>query len=288
MFVRSSRLRRNIELPSGRILEFSKSPLLMGIVNVTPDSFYEESAVPHPEDALRRVEKMVRAGCDIVDVGGESTRPGALPVPLEEELKRVVPVIEEIKRNFDIPVSVDTYKSIVAQRALRAGAEMVNDISGLRFDEEMVEVVKKGKVPVVVMHIKGTPRDMQKDPRYEDVVAEITEYFRDRVGFLRSQGIEDHLIILDPGIGFGKNFDHNITIIRNIERFVEMGYPLLVGHSRKSFIGHILGGAPASRRLEGTLALSVYFALKGVAVLRVHDVEAHRRALKTVETIHER
>ncbi len=277
---------KTIELPSGKILDYSRSPLIMGILNVTPDSFFEESRAQDLERALERVEVMVSEGVDIVDVGGESTRPGAAPVPLEEELHRVLPVVEEIKKNFEVPISVDTYKAEVARKAIENGAEIVNDVSALRFDPNMREVVSRYDVPVVVMHMKGTPGDMQKNPFYEDVICEIMDFLKGRVEYLRVLGISEKRIILDPGIGFGKRYIDNIEILRNIESFVALGFPILVGHSRKSFLGQITGEPPEGR-LEATIGVSVYLALKGVAILRVHDVGENKKAIKVLEAIYE-
>lgn len=279
--------RKVVSLPSGRVLDYTTSPIIMGVLNVTPDSFYAGSRAVEVKDALMKVEEMVRSGADLIDIGGESTRPGALPVSLEEEKWRVIPVIKEIKRNFDIPISIDTYKSEVASRAIESGAEIVNDISGLRFDSQMVDVIALNETPVVVMHMKGTPRDMQKDPRYEDVVGEIKEYFNERVEFLSSKGIRKEKIIIDPGIGFGKKAEHNIEIVKNIGSFIETGFPVLVGHSRKSFLGHLIDEPSPEHRLEATLALTVYLALKGVAILRVHDVDANKKVIKVMEALYE-
>ncbi len=255
---------------------------VMGIINVTPDSFYEDSRVKIDE-LLERVNQMIKEGAEIIDVGGESTRPGSDPVPLEEELNRVIPAIKLIKENFNIKVSVDTYKAKVAQKALEAGADIVNDISAMMFDPDMVKVVADNKVPVILMHIKGTPKDMQQNPTYEDVVKEIKEYFIERINFAKAQGIEQ--VILDPGIGFGKKLEHNLEILRRIKEFKELGYPILIGASRKSMIGMILNGLPPSERLEGTLAITAYCALNGVDYIRVHDVKENFRVVKVIEAI---
>ncbi len=255
---------------------------VMGIINVTPDSFYEGSRVKIDE-LLERVNRIIQEGAEIIDVGGESTRPGSDPVPLEEELNRVVPAIKIIKENFDIKVSVDTYKAKVAQKALEAGADIVNDISAMTFDPDMVKVVSESKAPVILMHIKGTPKDMQQNPTYDDVVKEIKEYFIERINFAKVHGVEQ--IILDPGIGFGKKLEHNLEILRRIKEFKELGYPILIGASRKSMIGMILDGLPPSERLEGTLAITAYCALNDVDYIRVHDVKENVRVVRVIEAL---
>jgi len=265
-------------------LEFGKRTLIMGILNVTPDSFYDGGKYSIWDRAVQRAEKMLEDGADIIDIGGESTRPGAEPVSLEEELDRVIPVIEAI-RDFPIPISIDTYKAKVAAEALKHGASIVNDISGLRFDPEMAKVVAKYNVPVIIMHIKGTPRDMQKNPHYENVVEEIKNYFIKQVDYAISFGIKRENIILDPGIGFGKKLEHNIEILRNINEFKKLGFPLLIGHSRKSMIGMILDRIPPEERLSGTLAISSYCIMNKVYIVRVHDVKEHVQLRKILEAV---
>jgi len=265
-------------------LEFGKHTFIMGILNVTPDSFYDGGKYSIWDRAVQRAEKMLEDGADIIDIGGESTRPGAESVSLEEELDRVIPVIEAI-RDFPIPISIDTYKAKVAAEALKHGASIVNDISGLRFDPEMAKVVAKYNVPVIIMHIKGTPRDMQKNPHYENVVEEIKNYFIKQIDYAISFGIKRGNIILDPGIGFGKKLEHNIEILRNINEFKKLGFPLLIGHSRKSMIGMILDGIPPEERLYGTLAISSYCIMNKVHIIRVHDVKEHVHLRKILEAI---
>jgi dihydropteroate synthase len=284
----SSMYRRNLISPHGRKLNIGERTLLMGILNVTPDSFYDGGRFQNLDVALKRVEKMIEEGALIIDVGGESTRPGSLPVTVEEELDRVIPVIEKIRENFDVFLSIDTYKAKVADEALSAGADMINDISGLNFDFEMVKVVSRWKSPLVIMHIKGKPRDMQKDPHYEDVVEEIKSYWLKSIVMAKDNGIQDDQIILDPGIGFGKKLEHNIEIFRKLESFKALGYPLLLGFSRKSMIGMILGGIPPEERLEGTLALTAYAVMKGVEILRVHDVRENKRVIDVIEALMKR
>ncbi len=266
---------------------------IMGILNVTPDSFSDGGKYFDLRKAVNRGEEIADQGADIIDIGGESTRPGAEKVPLEEELKRVIPVISELAKKIKIPISIDTYKSEVAKRALAAGAKMVNDISGLSFDPEMANIVRKNKVPVVMMHIKGKPRNMQEHPQYRDVVDEIYNFFVERVNFALDSGIKKENIFLDPGIGFGKTAEHNLNILRRISEFHSLGYPLVLGTSRKSFIGKILetGVDPVKKiygveeRLEGSLATCVWAIIQGIRILRVHDVKETKRAVKITETI---
>lgn len=264
--------------------------ILMGILNVTPDSFYDGGRYNSLDKAILHAERMITDGADIIDVGGESTRPGAESISLEEELGRVIPVIKELARRFPgISISVDTYKSEVARIAIDNGATIVNDISGLRFDSEMVKVISKNKVSVVIMHMQGTPKTMQLKPYYRDVVTEINAFFTERIRYCLNEGIEQDKIIIDPGIGFGKTTEHNLTILRHLDRFKSLNKPILIGTSRKSFIGRILGTeeAPlvAEERLEGSLATYVWCVIKGAKILRVHDVKEARAVIKLVERL---
>ncbi|MGB9824783.1 MAG: dihydropteroate synthase [Candidatus Hydrothermia bacterium] len=255
-------------------MELGKRTLIMGILNVTPDSFYDGGKYYYVDQAVRRAEKILGEGADILDIGGESTRPGAESVSLQEEMDRVLPVIEKLK-GFPIPISIDTYKSEVAEEACKLGASIINDISGLQFDPNILNVAKKYDTFLIIMHIKGTPKDMQKNPEYNNVIEEISDFLRRQSDLALSKGIERSKIIIDPGIGFGKTLEHNLEIIRNIETFKKLGYPVLVGHSRKSMIGALLGGVPPEDRLYGTLGLSAYLISRKVDILRVHDVKAH-------------
>ncbi len=264
-----------------RKYDFSSKTYIMGVINVTPDSFFQGSRVK-PQRAGEIAEKMVEDGADFLDIGGESSRPGAEPVPLEEELKRVIPSIKETRKRVDVPISIDTYKAKVAEAAIENGADIINDISALRFDPEMGKLAGERKVPVILMHMKGTPRDMQRNPYYEDVVAEISSFLLQRANFAEELGIKD--IILDPGIGFGKRVKDNIAIINSIESFLSLGYPLLMGHSRKSFMEKT-AGANIEDRIYPTVSLSFYFSLKGVSIIRVHDVKENRLSLKLVEAL---
>ena len=277
--------KRSILLRDGKTLSFDRT-FIMGIINVTPDSFYKASRKMRIDEILKTAEKMLEDGTDILDIGGMSTRPGSDPVEIEEELKRVVPAIKALKENFpDSLISVDTYRWKVAKEAIDAGADIVNDISAMRFDENMGKLVADTGVPVVLMHIKGTPKTMQENPHYEDVVKEISEYFEERINYALSQGISEKRIILDPGIGFGKRLEDNLEILRRIEEFKSLGFPLLIGASRKSFIGHTLDGAPPEDRLEGTLAVTAWCCMRGVDIIRVHDVKENKRVLKMIEKL---
>jgi len=269
----------------GKEFNFKSKKYCMGIINVTPDSFYSGSRVKKDE-LLMKVEEMTKEGVDIIDIGGESTRPGSDPVPLEEELNRVIPSVEEIRKNFsDVIISIDTYKSEIAKKALDVGADMINDISACTFDPNMVNVLREYKAPVIIMHIKGTPKNMQNNPEYKDVVREITEFLRERIQFLESNGIESEKIIIDPGIGFGKKLEHNIAIIRRLAELKQLKKPILIGLSRKSMIGMILGGGPPEERLTGTIALNTIALLNGASIIRVHDVKEGIQTCKIVEAI---
>ena len=255
---------------------------VMGILNVTPDSFSEGGKFLNHQAAVEHALRMVEEGADFIDVGGESSRPGSDPISIEEEIRRTAPVIESIASRVSVPISIDTYKSEVARRALEAGATIVNDISALTMDEQMPEVVAQHKATVILMHMKGTPKTMQIDPSYTDVVNEVKEYLADRIKLARSFGIER--IIVDPGIGFGKTLQHNLELIRNLSVFRELGVPVLVGPSRKSFIGTILD-LPVEERLEGTAAAVSACVLNGAHIVRVHDVRAMVRVVKVVDAL---
>lgn len=267
-----------------RNVDFSSGTHIMGVLNVTPDSFSDGGRFFKLEDAVSQGMKMIEEGADMIDVGGESTRPGSDPLPTEEVLSRVIPVIKSMSAKTDVPISIDTYKAEVARRALDAGAQMINDISALRFDPKMKEVASKYKVPIVLMHIKGTPKDMQKDPSYEDVIAEITEYLRQSIKIAEDGGIDREKIIIDPGIGFGKRLQDNLNILKNLRKFSILGCPILIGCSRKSFIGKILD-LPAEERLEGSLAALAVAVMNGVNIVRVHDVKESERVVSLVDAI---
>ncbi len=266
-------------------LDFSKKTHIMGVLNITPDSFSDGGMHFDKSRAIDRALRMIDEGADILDIGGESTRPGSEPVSLAEELRRILPVIEALSKNISIPISIDTYKSDVAARALEAGASIVNDISGMRFDPEMPKVISKFKVPVVIMHIKGTPKNMQINPTYKALIPEIMAYFRTSIRLAAQFGIPDNMIILDPGIGFGKTFAHNLEIINNLQQFSVFENPILIGPSRKAFLGSILGDLPVQERLEGTAASVAISIIKGAHIVRVHDVKEMTRVAKVADAI---
>ncbi len=265
-------------------LDITKKVAVMGILNLTPDSFYDGGKYTQEKKALRRVEEMISQGADIIDVGGESTRPGAKRVDIEEEIRRVIPVIERIKALFQVPISVDTYKAGVAKKAIEAGADMVNDISGLRFDEELPEIIAKYKVLLVMMHIKGTPGDMQDNPSYDSLMGEIISYLAQSIRFAEEAGVDREKIVLDPGIGFGKTTEHNLEIINRLSELKSLGRPILIGVSRKSFIGNVLN-LPLKERLEGSLAAVSLAVSQGARIIRTHDVKETRRAVDLTQAI---
>jgi dihydropteroate synthase len=260
-------------LEAGRhSLEIGGRTLVMGVINTTPDSFSDGGSFDTLEKARNRALEMARAGVDIIDIGGESTRPGAEPLPLEEELRRTIPLIESLADQLDVPISIDTYKSEVAVRALSAGAGILNDITALRFDEKLAPLAAERGVPVILMHMQGEPRNMQENPQYEDVVGDISRFLRERAAAAAQAGILPEKLLVDPGIGFGKTVEHNLEILRRIEEFRGLGYPLVLGTSRKRFIGSVLD-RPVDQRLLGTAATVAFAIARGVDVVRVHDVE---------------
>ena len=266
------------------IREENPATLIMGILNVTPDSFSDGGMYYNATQAIEFALQMEEEGADIIDVGGESTRPGAKTVELQKECDRILPVIEGIRTKSDILISIDTYKSEVARKSIATGAGMVNDISGMTFDPNMVDVIKDSGLPVVIMHIKGTPKNMQKNPYYEDLMQELTEYFEERKKFARAKGILDQQIILDPGIGFGKRLQDNFQLLRELKRIVDIGFPVLIGPSKKSFIGLTLD-LPVDQRLEGTAAAVTTGILKGARIVRVHDVKEMKRVALITDSI---
>jgi dihydropteroate synthase len=256
----------------------------MGILNVTPDSFSDGGLFLKTDEAIRRADVMAEEGADLIDIGGESSRPGADPVPVEEEIRRVVPVIECLAKRLTIPISIDTVKADVARQALGAGARIVNDISALRFDPKMAPLVAREDVPVVLMHMQGTPKTMQAHPVYADVIREIRDFFEARIQSAERSGISRDRIVLDPGIGFGKTAEHNLEILSRLAEFGAIGRPLLIGPSRKSFIGQALG-LPVEERLEGTAAAVAVGVLNGASIIRVHDVRSMSRVVRMVEAV---
>jgi dihydropteroate synthase len=261
----------------GGVIRSGPAPLVMGILNVTPDSFSDGGRYAAPAAAVARARVMVEQGADVIDVGGESSRPGAEPVSAAAEIARVAPVIEAI-RGLGLPVSVDTTKAAVAHAALEAGADWINDITALEGDPEMASLVAERGCPVVLMHMRGTPRTMQRDTGYDDVVHEVLDYLLERVEVARSAGIERGRMLIDPGIGFGKAPRHNLALLRAVPEFVRTGQPVLIGASRKSFLGACFGQPPGAR-LEGSLAAALAAVAGGAQVVRVHDVAATRRAV---------
>jgi dihydropteroate synthase len=265
-------------------LAMGRRTVLMGIINVTPDSFYDGGRRLDAGTAVAEGISLVEAGANILDLGGESTRPGARPVSAQEELERVLPVIRGLRRATQVPISIDTYKARVAREALNEGADIINDISALRFDAEMAGLAAAEKVPVVLMHMQGTPRTMQTEPRYNDVLREVTVFLAERIQFAVEAGVAPEDIIVDPGIGFGKTVDHNLTLLRGLSVFASLGRPLLVGASRKAFLGKILGTEP-DERLEGSLAAAVAAVIGGAHIVRVHDVKETYKAIRVADAI---
>jgi len=265
-------------------LHFGSKVQVMGILNVTPDSFSDGGRFKDAESIGSQVDDMVRAGADIIDVGGESTRPFAEPVSIAEECDRILPAIRLIRQVSAIPISIDTTKAEVARKALAEGADIINDISALRFDPEMLSLVRETEVPVVIMHMQGTPSDMQVDPHYDDVVSEIKDFFRERLAWAEENGVSWKRFIIDPGIGFGKTVDHNLTILKRAAEFTHLGCPVLIGHSRKSFIGKLLGLEVEARDVA-TAAVSALCAQKGVSIMRGHDVAKTVQAVRLAEAM---
>ncbi len=250
--------------------------LVMGILNVTPDSFFDGGCWLTPEKALRRAEQMVDEGADILDIGGESTRPGAKPIDPEEELERILPVVERIDRSIPCLISIDTMHARVAQEALQAGAVMVNDVSAMRADPRMADVCAEGGAYVILMHMQGMPRTMQVSPAYEDVVDDVHAFLAKRCHEAMAAGVSRRKLIVDPGIGFGKKLEHNLDLINRLRELRDLGAPILVGVSRKSFLGRLLD-LPVEDRLEGTIAANAVAIARGADIIRVHDVKEGRR-----------
>jgi len=257
---------------------------VMGVLNVTPDSFSDGGLFFETDRAIEHGIAMVEEGADFIDVGGESTRPFSGRLSSDEELLRVIPVIDAIAREVSVPISIDTCKGSVAREALRAGASIINDISALRLDPEMASVAAEAGVPVILMHMKGTPEDMQRNPVYSDLISEIRDFLKDAARRAVEAGISEDLIVLDPGIGFGKTFDHNLQIIRNLSSFSSLGRPVLIGTSNKAFIGKILG-KEAHERLTGSMATVAVAAMNGVHIVRVHRVKEAVETVKVVDAV---
>ena len=257
----------------------------MGILNITPDSFSDGGKYLSTSRAIDRAFAMVDNGADIIDIGGESTRPGSDFISKDEELQRIVPVIQEIRnQDSEILISIDTYKSDVAEIAIDLGANIVNDISGLTFDQNMSTFLSGRDIPVIIMHINGKPKTMQSNPIYDDLINDVNSFFKKQIIFAQSNGIDRDNIILDPGIGFGKTFNHNLTIINNLKDLCSLGHPIMVGTSRKAFIGDILD-APPNERVEGTISSVVASVINGANIVRVHDVKEMKKAIMVTEKI---
>ena len=257
----------------------------MGVLNITPDSFSDGGHFAGFGTAVEHGLAMEREGAAIIDVGGESTRPGSKPLPLEEELRRILPVIESLARKTDVPISIDTYKSPVAKEAIRAGAALINDISGLHFDPDLAGVAAKEKVPMILMHIRGTPETMQTDIHYDSLLSEILQSLKESIQKAERAGVDPDQVIIDPGIGFGKTSEHNLLILKHLSEFRVLGKPLLLGTSRKSFIGKILDADDVSDRLEGTLASIAIGVFNGAHIVRCHDVREAKKAIAVADAI---
>ena len=268
-------------------IEFEDKPIIMGILNITPDSFYKNSRVMDIKEAVNRAIKFIQEGAKIIDIGGQSTRPFSDEIPEDEEIKRVIPVIKAIKNEIpkDIYISIDTYRSNVAKLALESGANIVNDISGLMFDKNMVKVIKDYECGVVIMHIRGRPKNMQENPYYEDTIKEIKEELNLRIEYALNNGIKKNQIVIDPGIGFGKRVYDNLIILKYIDEFFDFELPILVGHSRKSFIGKVLNLENPEDRLIGSIVVSSYLTLKGINIIRTHDVKETKQTIDMIYAI---
>ncbi len=277
---------RNFTVPyPGGELDLSRKTALMGVVNVTPDSFSDGGDFFSPDAAVEQAHKLVEAGAHIIDVGGESTRPGSDPVSIQEEVERVVPVIKALSSNIPVPLSIDTYKPEVAHAALKAGAKIVNDIGGLREDSAMADLVAEHKVPIILMHMKGKPKTMQDNPVYDDLILEVYSSLAKSAASALSAGVEKNRIILDPGIGFGKSFEDNLKLLDRLHEFTGLGFPICIGVSRKAFIGATLGIQEPKDRLIGSIAASVIAIRGGAKIIRTHDVMETAQAAKLADAI---
>ena len=272
-------------LADGRVLTYDKM-CVMGILNITPDSFYEGSRLSALADVVARAGQMLEQGAQVLDIGGESTRPGSDSVDEDEERRRVLPVIEALRREYpEAVLSVDTYRADTAEAALAVGADIINDISAMEADARMADVVVRSKAPIILMHMRGTPKNMQQNCQYQDVVQEVAVYLAQRAQLLREQGVGADKIILDPGIGFAKDVEQNLRLMRDLHVLTSFGYPVLLAASRKSTIGAVLGGIPAAERLEGTIATSLQAVYAGAQMVRVHDILPNVRAIRMLEAI---
>jgi dihydropteroate synthase len=268
-----------------KAIDLSKRGMIMGVLNITPDSFSDGGEFVECDAAVAHGIQMASEGTDIIDVGGESTRPGAEPVPLKEELRRVIPVIERLRAKIDIPISIDTSKSEVASAALDSGGSIINDVTAGRGDEKMLSLAAKRKAAIVLMHMQGEPRTMQKNPQYGDVVTEVTDFFRQQYTRALECGVDPMRLAFDPGIGFGKTLEHNLTLLKNLDRLRAHNRPLVVGVSRKSFLRKFIGSDELTERLAPAIALTAILRARGVDVLRVHDVKENVAALRAAEAV---
>lgn len=264
-------------------LNLFPEPLIMGVVNVTPDSFSDGGKFFESQNAVEHGLKLIEEGADILDIGGESSRPGAEPVSIKEEIYRVVPVIEVIRSQSNIPISVDTVKPQVAEETIAVGANILNDISGLTGNLALARLAAKEKIPLILMHMRGTPQTMQKETKYEDIITEIMDFLKKSAEKAQKEGVKD--IILDPGFGFGKSVDGNLLILKRLEELHSLGYPILIGTSRKSTIGKVLGDRPVAEREFGTAATVAISALKGAQIIRVHNVKGMKDVVKMIRAI---
>jgi dihydropteroate synthase len=283
-----TRLRHRLRLPS-RTLRLGERTLIMGILNVTPDSFYAGGRYPDAQSAVRRAFELEQAGADILDIGGESTRPGADPISADEEIARVLPILESLQGKLRIPISLDTQKATVAEAGLRTGVEIINDVSGLRTDPQLAHLVRSRGAALVLMHMRGSPRSMQKGPFARDVIRDIVQGLRASIAGARRAGIPESKLLLDPGIGFGKNYKQNFEVLARLPELARLGYPLVVGASRKMFIGWALGGKrqvwPAEKREWGTAAAVTTAILNGAHIVRVHDVSEMSQVARIADVI---
>jgi len=255
-----------------RVIQLGSQTHIMGILNTTPDSFSDGGLFLNPDQAASRAIEMIQQGATFIDIGGESSRPGAKPISTTEELSRTLPVIQKIRETTDVLISIDTTKAQVAEAALDAGAHIINDISALEADPQMVHVAEKFNAGVILMHRQGPPQQMQKNPTYSNVVSEICTYLTSRIQFCKNHGLHPNQLVIDPGIGFGKTVEHNVELLKKINQFHQINRPLLIGASRKSFIGHLLNKAQPTSRLAGSLGVAAWATLQGAHILRVHDI----------------
>ena len=263
----------------------NRETLVMGILNVTPDSFSDGGLFYNTDEAVSHALQLIEYGIDIIDIGGESTRPGAKKISEEEEIQRIIPVVKQIRElSPEIIISIDTTKSMVAQKAIQSGANIINDISGFSFDNKMIDVVRESKVPVIIMHMQGDPSNMQNKPVYDDLIIDISSFFKSKIKLATDAGIKKKQIILDPGIGFGKKVGDNFQLINQLNEFCKLGFPVMIGPSRKSFIGTTLN-LPVDDRLEGTAAAVAVGVMNGARIVRVHDVKEIKRVVTIVEKI---